>query len=733
MKKAYKETKKTARADVVKFDKPTQDEAQRVQTIRDIDDHTQATRLFQSASDSRKRFDWEWLTRDLYRRGYQFTRYNATNKTVTLSSRSKVKVAINLVNAQLRVIRNQITSFRPKWETLPRGSSEEATNNARYSGKLLDYYFDKFNLRMLSKKCVTQGLTYSIGGPWQIGYDPDGDNGNGEVYIWGLDTYDFYVDPHCTKGDLSDAEYVFKAVRKSLVEIKADPEYSVDEKLRGDPRLASSEYKQFLLQALSSIASSDDNEEEEGAILKEMWLKMRVTDENKKEILEGLRKAKQDTKELALGETVMKVVSYLDSVFIPLKVQYLRRNDFPFVLYVADVEPTTLYGEGWMKHVIPMNRVLNALESSVFTYNYRYAKGRLAVQKNSGVRIVTNEHGDIVEYNPGTIPPTAIPLNPLQQSYPMQIENMRKYIEDIGGAHDVSFGRIPAGVKSGVGIAELKSADFTNQNDLVDSFSDFLVEVGKKVLNEIAQNYDVPKLIKVLGKGGSPDHFAIVGEEAAKGRKNKKEVKIGADVFDIAVIGKDSEIRVTIGSWLAHTKSAREEKLKEYFQIGAIDQQTFLEHMEFADIDDIVEKTRKEEALKKFRGQPAQPGMPSDEEIAEQENVQMTHENKTPDALPEDNHQVHLIVHQEALGSMGNPLVEAHMAQHEDFIKQGREQQVNQFAGLPQQLPPQTPPPGSPPEISPEMGGLPPEMNAMPTPGTMMGGSPEALIQGLMG
>lgn len=653
----------------------------------------QASDLFEAAKDARARFDWEWLTRDLYRRGYQFSRFNQSTRTMTLSTKSRAKIAINLTNAQMRIIRNQVVAFRPKWETMPVGKSEQAKANARYSNKLLDYYYEKFGLRNSIKKTITQGLTYSVGGPWQIGYDPDADNGRGEVFIWEHDTYDFFVDPKCTDAALETAEYCGKAVRTPLDAIKTNPEYEFTDNLEhGESKLAESEYKQFLLQALNYQQGSK-NTEDEGLILKEMWIKTRVSEKNIKEIKEELRDNDQDVDKLNIGEVVMRVVTFVDILQDPLKVQTFRRSDFPFVLYEGDIEPTSLYGESWIKHVIPMNRVLNDLESSTFEFNYRMAKGRMAVQRNSGTRIIANQHGDIVEYNPGTNPPTPIPIASLPNTYQIQIENMRRYIEDIGGAHDVSMGRIPSGVKSGVGIAELKSADATNQQDLVDNLQDFLVVVAKKLLKEIAQNYDVPKIVRALGKGGSADLFAVVGAKGAKRRK-KTEVKIGEDVFDLAVIGDENEIRVSIGSWLAYTKSAQQEKLMEMYTAGIIDQQTFLEFAEFAEVEDIVDRSRKDKLLEKLRATPAQPGMPSDEEIAEQENYMMAYEGKVPEAEAQDNHQVHILIHQEQLGAADNPILEAHIRQHMQFLEQGVSDNVNRLTSpqvAPQQMPEMSP------------------------------------------
>lgn len=673
-----------------------------------------ADTLFKSAFQARERYDWEWLTRDLFRRGYQFSTYDAKNKNVMLISRTRANFPINLLWAQMRSVKNQVTNFKPKWEVLPTAPSDEAATNARYSGRLLDYYYHRLNLRKLLKETIIQGLIFSVGGPWQIGYDEEKD----EVYVWLIDTMDFYIDPVATS--LEDAEYCVKAVRKNLTEITTNPNYNFYENVpkTGETIVAASPAKQFLIQALKHREGQSKEEEEEGAILKEAWIKTRVSEDNIGDLREELAKNDEDIEDLKVGEVLMRIVHYVDFLTDPLLVQLRRTDEFPFIAYQADINPCEFYGESWAKHIIPVNKVLNALESSVFTFNYKCAIGRSIVDRNSGVRIITNQHGDWVEKNRGSEvrfpqPPTAPP------SFQQQIANCWKYIEDMGGAHDISMGRLPAAIKSGIAIAELKQADSTNQSDLVDNMEEFLVKVGHKILKVIAKNYETPKVIKDLGLGGDIKHFAVVGEDNAK-RRNKKKVKIGVDTLDLAIIGSENEIRVTVGSWLAYTKTARQERIKELYDAGLIDQKTALQHLEFSDIDTIIESTRKEEVLQKMRGTSAQGAEVSDEEIARQENIMMVQEGRDVDPAITDNHAVHQIVHQEAMGIGGNPQLERHMALHEDLAKKHGPSGVEQPAA------PMAPAP-----------------RGMPTPGAVMasppaapgGGSPEeaALMQSLAG
>lgn len=613
---------------------------------------TKSRRLFQQYQDARRRYDWEWLSRDLFRRGYQFTKYNNKTNTVTMGMQAQSRIPVNITQAALRSIRNQVTAFRPKWEVLPNRLDTEAKMNATYSGKLLDHVYRRMRLKKTIKETVTQGLLFSVGGPWEIGWDSEivnEDGSKGFIYIWETDPFDFYVDPNCTDGlAFSDAEGLIKTVRKNVWEVRSNPHYEVSARMKvmPDNRQASSTYKQFLLQAIKYQGqySTPDNET---CIVYQGKFKKRAED----------------------GTVTMEHITWVDSVEVPLEYKEVKSADYPYRMYQADLNPLEVYGEGWARHVIPINKVINVLESSQFDYNFKYNKGRILMDKNSGIRMIDDQHATIIEKNRGAdVRP--FPLQPLVPSTETQIQRMRLYFEDISGAHDVSLGRIPVGVHSGIGIAELKQADATNQDDLVDNLEDFLVEVAKKVLKTVSENLTFPQLIKATNIAGDADYFAIIGEKAG-GKRSKNEVKIGKKSYPLAVISDDNSIDVQIGSWLAYSKQQRQQELKNLYSTGVIDQRTLLEHLEFGDIEQIISRTKKEAIIKKRRDL-QQIGKATDvteEELAMSENQMLIEGNTDIMAMPTDDHDLHIAVHDQY---RTYDLVNLHIEEHEAMLREER-------------------------------------------------------------
>lgn len=665
--------------------------------------------LLAYAKESRRKYDWDWLVRNLYLKGYHYANYNRRSGTVTFGNSSGVRIPINLTWAHARAVRNQVTSFRPKWEVLPAVTTESAMENAIYSQKLLDYVYDMAGIKRSIKEVVTQSLWASLG-IWQFDVRKDK-----MISVRSVDPFDFYIDPNCNSANINDpeygAEFVLIGGSYPLDAVKNDPNYENTEDLNAQTVIASAEYKAFLLQVTKN-RQERQSDEAPTCMKYQLW---------KREYQDG-------------GGFKMRVVTFTDQNDKPLKVELTDEQEYPFEVYQGDLSPLDIYGESWIKHLIPVNRVIDALESHIFEYNHLFARGRFVIDKNSGVRVIVNQHGQIIEKNRGA-QVTSLPISPLPNSPREQILAFRGYMEDISGAHDVTMGRVPAGVRSGTGIAELRQADATNQDDMVDNLEDFLSRSGRKILKLIAQNWDTTKLIQVTGKGGIPEYFMAVGSKASRisPKKQKEGFKFGEMQLPIAIIGEENEVRVRVGSWLAYTKEARQERLRELFRLGAIDQRTLLENLEFGDIDAITKRTRDEKLMQLRSGTPSNSVLRttgrqdiSDEELALAENELMT-EGKDQPVAPDDDHQIHVAVHKEVADNKKfGEIVRAHINEHinqEVFNRSSSQVPPNQAGGEP----PSGAGGGGMP-TPPETGGQVPLMagNGVPTPDLLM----QAMAQG---
>jgi hypothetical protein len=655
-----------------------------------------AQRLLEVAKNGRRKYDKEWLSRDLFRRGYQFVSAGQGATSVSMTSNANSRIPVNLTWAFARSIKNQVTSFKPKWEVMPEFKGKKAEADARLAGKLLDSIFKKSNLTKLIKDALTQGLFMSVGGPFEVYWDENFDNGKdqpkGEVRVRLHDPFDVFPDTEGTETE--ECAYIFKAVRTNLDRIKANPLYKDNMEgveIGGTLKRAESEYKQFLLQTIQdSQMSGEDNN---SVILYEMQEKIYDGDDVK-----------------------IQILTWIEGKADPIRDEVVDQEYYDMEFFQADMNPLEMYGESWSKHVIALNRVANALESSIFDYHYRFAKGRLVIDKNSGVRQVSNEHGSIIEKNRGATV-TDLPISPLPNSYETQLARVYAKMEDISGTHDASLGRVPSSVKSGIGIAELKQSDSTNQDDLVQNLEECLMRLGEKVLKKVARHYDIPRIKRVVGVGGVVEHFAVVGSDFAPEAKDKWAV--GGEKYPLAKIQYTNELSVSIGSWLAYTKEGRQKVLMDMAEAGLIDKETVLKYFEFPDIQDIVDKTRVEALLEmKRKEDPNMPAGVSQEQLANAENEMLLEGSPVPVDAETDDHELHIAIHMLVLDEENKPMVQSHIDEHRRAQKGGSQSlQVNPPA---QQLTPQLPPPMPPmnqPQMPPMGGGMP---AGTPAPAPMM-------------
>lgn len=380
-----------------------------------LDDETKliwrVRRLEEQAKEHRRKFDWQWLVRSLYVRGYHYAQYNRGTNKIIFSTRTGVQIPINLVSAHLRGVRNQVTSFEPKWEVLPSVTTEHAFSNARYSGKTLDFIYEKSQIKRKIKEGVNDALMYSIG-VWHFDIDR-----NKNIVITRVDPFDFLVDPNVKSPNINDpeygAEYCIMTNQTSIDAIKKNKKYKGTEQVGTDNLTAAAEYKRFLLQVVRNQFATQ-REVNETVILKQAFIRER--DDN--------------------GEFRIRILHYIDSMDKSLYNELTDDTEFPFEVLQGDIQPGELYGESWIKHLIPINRVIDSLESHIFEYNHFFAKGKWIIDKNSGVRLIVNQHGQIIEKNRGaTVTPVTVP--PLPPSPETQLARMRQNLEDISGVHDV--------------------------------------------------------------------------------------------------------------------------------------------------------------------------------------------------------------------------------------------------------------------------------------------------------
>lgn len=519
-------------------------------------------RQWENAQANRKEIDWKWFVYDLWVNGDHYAKWDRNTQQIisTVTDKGKPKITVNKVYQTLRAVRNFVLRNRPRAEVTPvtMTPEEEQIEKARKLNKFLDFLHEKLQLRHKLKQSEWHALKYSVGF-WQVLWDEEADDGDGEIAVNVVDPYDLYIDP--TARDIQDARYIILAVRRNLDDLKDDPKYDKAEVnlIETDDKLAASDLKARLMQSDRGGLTFVGGASKEGTVIvREHWYW---------EVNEKKQRSRLMLATMAGGRMIRKP-------------EDTKMKRHPFFRLQSDVEPLKLYGQGWVKNLIPLNRIVNRTMSHIAEWNDLMNRGKWISDKGAGVRIINNENGQIVEkkrgydVHQGAISPlSATAFNLLQQT--------DVYFEDLGGAHDASLGKLPSGGMSGRALEALQIGDSNNLSELIENVEMFLEDVYEYILSLAAENYVFARDIIPLTDSGEREFITVVGK--------------GDNVPEGAVeVPEKSYVDVKITSWLAQTGEVRREVLKELYQLQAIDQKTLLEGFNIGNVSDIIAASKEE-------------------------------------------------------------------------------------------------------------------------------------------
>lgn len=530
-------------------------------------------RWHEAAKKNRQIMDWNWYLYDNYYRGNHYIQFNKRTNQIVTPPRPKgqVRLVINKIYATCRAIRNFATSYRPKWEVAANSTSEDVINNARKSQETLDFYYDYLKIPKLSKGITMYMIKYGIGF-FQYGFDEEAtgvDGVMGEVDVWVRDPFDVYLEPSGMEtGDIQNCRFIDIAISKPVQDIINNPAYkklSMDD-ISGDTIRAASEFKQIMIRNQYATDFAD-SAELKTKILHETLYKKRVMDVKEK-----------DTDPDSFHSEVW-IASWIEG--------HLLRNDktefdkYNLIPVASDDNPNEIYGEGYIKNLIPLAKIRNREESQIVEYNNLINRGRLLAEKGSEVNKITNETGEIIEFNAGK---NVTEFHPggLAPDLGQQISRLNQYESEISGVSDAFLGKIPEGIKSGVALESLKAQTANNLQDLKDNLEVGLAQLGEAILEMIANKYIVARQIKTTGKDGKPEYFKIKGQVGVKPQE-----KLAPDTY---IIGKQNQVTVVIGSGLAYTKEGRITRLDKLLESKVIGPEAYLKAIEFGDVEDTIKE-----------------------------------------------------------------------------------------------------------------------------------------------
>ena len=502
----------------------------------------------------------QWFVNYLYYTGNQNLKINKHTGEI-IPIKNPLVFYVNQTYTVIRSIRTAVMKTDPNWDVdaLPYGMLD--TDTSRILGEFLAWEYRHMGIKPKVNKLLLFGLLYGIG-ILQYGYDDSLDDGSGNSWVSVLDPFDTYIDPFCT--GLSDCRYIIKVVSKPYELIKDNPNYDKEavKELSTTSQMSESAYKEVMM------TLDTNTPETKNVILHEMWY---VDNKNGRKTIRVMTRS---------GDQI-------------LRDEETEFKKLPFEFYQPDINLNKIYGEGWAKNIVPLNKAMNYLETSRLEYNVLMNKGKLLVPKNANMTTVTNENGQVVTYQGGQ-KPEVMQIPSLGNDINRQLVNLSQYIQLIGASNEAFIGQYPGGVQSGVALETLISSNFNQLYDVVNNLSICLGHLGEDILE---MGYQYQMLSKPF-RTDDGEYFAVMS-----GKKEATDEFLSAidRTIKTVLFPKNPEVVVKITSGLAHTKEGRRDILSQLRAAHDISRKTVLENL---DLDAEREEGRiKEETLEDAKTQ----------------------------------------------------------------------------------------------------------------------------------
>lgn len=549
---------------------------------------SQRKRLY--ASLGKDRIEWK-MNREFYK-GNQWVFPNPVTGQIqdlnfgmgdNMQSRFKVRLTSNQIKSGVMAYVAQLTKTKPVITATPNSSDDKDLRSAQMAEALFEYWWREFNMKSkLQSALVNSTLSQ---GYWKISWDPYA--GKGTTFMVGPDGVPI-TDPVLSdmyKEELEAAGVDIKQFQQTVnlgdITIQVIP----GENVLLDPAASTFEDAEFAIckhamdpseiQArwgiqvtADSTPSSEDSalpwgvQQRQGAdtplhVTKDVWIMYH-----------------RKTAALPQGRYVVWIEGP-DKKIMDTAWEF-PFDELPLVKFPGLERPNSPLDDPLVTDARPIQKELNRTLSQIVTHKNLTIKPQMIAPVNSLRDRLTDEPGAVFQYAP------VANLKPEWREMPQIPPYIVAHLQDIQGRLDrlfnlmaVSRGDVPTNVEAGVAIDLLQEAAVDQVSPIIQRLEESLVRAGH-IMASFAQEYYIePRLLKIMGAGGS-----------VQVRKFKNSDIAGGFSF-----------HAESGSGLPRTRAGRQARIEWMMQQQLIDPKQALKMLDVADVKGLVAKIEADEDM----------------------------------------------------------------------------------------------------------------------------------------
>ncbi len=490
---------------------------------------TEVTAELTAATAARQRVESEAYLDYAFYRGEQYSVYDTATRTLsTADDKHNPKVVINLVKDKVDRQHGFTTDARPTLSVIPTSSDPAKIAHAAIVDRWLRHLWDKLRLEEKINRWIRQALIFP-NAYLKVYWDPDADDGQGEIAVDNLSFFQGYYAPDSVT--LDEAPYFLCTVPRTVGYI--EERYGVT--VQPDDRLTLTA-PEDLHYGSSTTAQS------ERALVTERWTSDGVT------TVAGGQLLRDDT-----GDH--RPFAHRQLPIIDLRYTELERA----------------YGQSYASQFRRPQQAYNKILRKILQNIDRNDVVRYFALKGTRTsKSLTGEDGEMLEYtppaeNPNAGPPSPVPGTPLPGEVFKQLKDLEVVIDKLAGHSDVSA-RVLGGKVSGEALtayqemSNVKVRLFTRKVELA------MQRLGRQMLALMKQYYTDDRHFTHYTRG-----------------------KVTEYTLSAALLG-DLDASITIGSALPEGRAARKDFVLSLYSKGIIDK---VEVRKLLDLEGVIPESER--------------------------------------------------------------------------------------------------------------------------------------------
>lgn len=444
--------------------------------------------------------------------------------------KSDIRVNYCWVTTQVKI--PHMTQNKPKITFIPYDKGEEAEKRAEVKSLLVgNSLWHKLGMQEKQTDVLWDSMVYDIG-YWKIGWDPDAEDGKGEIFANTLEPFKFLRDP--ASRNIQDGRYCIHIEPYPVDLLKGKyPQYT--DKIKEDRVISDilfEERRGGEREPSSGLITEQTKFSVKRALLKEFWLSPKVCDLKIKD-KDGEVKYKNGRVITMIGE--MLIVDDRPNPY--------THGRFPFVAEIMNKVGNEFYGMGDIEQIVPLQDALNHAYQQIDDIVGATCNLGWTVDPNLGDANIKKLAAKIAR--PGAL--KLVPLDKIRVDIPPQIppflaqrpNDLIQRIFDISGISEIMQGSGRVTHRTARGIEKLFEAGSTRIGQSIQYHEAALREVALQMDSLTGQFYKEERIVAIIGGNGAVSGNLEVKVEDLKG---KYEVTIDSG----AALPKDKQSKADL-------------------------------------------------------------------------------------------------------------------------------------------------------------------------------------------